>query len=222
MDKPFRRLLDLTQCPFGPKALTYLRGLPSAMNQNASRTLLTPDPSVGQVWQPTISPSGSFAFERASVRIREVKFLKIPSLAGTVAPPSPALSVATTSPVKLKTPHSHTSSDQPLSMPPSSLLKRSPRFTISTLRTIPPWEAVSTRGIPFSTGPPRGTQILCSRDLEECFGNRLRSVDSACGGFITRSSVGMIERGEYPTAQSFPCSSALSPRRPSCHSPTSC
>lgn len=54
------------------------------MNQNASRTLLTPDPSVGQVWQPTISPSGSFAFERASVRIREVKFLKIPSLAGTV------------------------------------------------------------------------------------------------------------------------------------------
>ncbi|TFL04158.1 Alpha/Beta hydrolase protein [Pterulicium gracile] len=81
VDKPFRRLLDLTQCPFGPKALTYLRGLPSA---NASRTLLTPDPSVGQVWQPTISPSGSFAFERASVRIREVKFLKIPSLAGTV------------------------------------------------------------------------------------------------------------------------------------------
>ncbi|KZV96649.1 alpha/beta-hydrolase [Exidia glandulosa HHB12029] len=79
---PFDRLLNLTGCAFGLKALDCLRQVDEFVLMNVTKSLIDTVPQ-GQLWEPAVGGMLSFMPERPSSRIASGRFLKVPYLGGT-------------------------------------------------------------------------------------------------------------------------------------------
>lgn len=81
-NKTFSRLLELTGCTFGSKALQCLRGIDGSVLSNITQQM-TGAVLNGQLWEPSVGGPKSFMPERPSVRLASGRFLRVPYFAGT-------------------------------------------------------------------------------------------------------------------------------------------
>ncbi|THV01034.1 alpha/beta-hydrolase [Dendrothele bispora CBS 962.96] len=81
-NKPFRRLLDATGCPFGPTSLSCLQQVPFETLMDISNDMISSTLN-SQLWQPSVGPKGSFATAQASEVIQSGDFLHLPYIGGT-------------------------------------------------------------------------------------------------------------------------------------------
>ncbi|GJJ08181.1 hypothetical protein Clacol_002389 [Clathrus columnatus] len=81
---PYSQLIDLVGCPSGPESLECLRDAPFEEVLNATNHLISITLN-SQLWYPAVGPPGSFATERASVKIASGNFQHVPMIMGTNA-----------------------------------------------------------------------------------------------------------------------------------------